>query len=84
MNIGLFTDTYFPQLSGVATSIQTLKNSLEADGHSVFIFTTTDPHLGKGTIEPNIFRVSSVPLSLLRIEELQLEVYFRQRKLLRK
>ena len=61
MNIGLFTDTYFPQLSGVATSIQTLKNSLEADGHSVFIFTTTDPHLGKGTIEPNIFRVSSVP-----------------------
>ncbi|MDY4769986.1 MAG: glycosyltransferase family 4 protein, partial [Lachnospiraceae bacterium] len=47
MNIGLFTDTYFPQLSGVATSIQTLKNSLEADGHSVFIFTTTDPHLGK-------------------------------------
>ena len=45
MNIGLFTDTYFPQLSGVATSIQTLKNSLEADGHSVFIFTTTVTHL---------------------------------------
>lgn len=61
MNIGLFTDTYFPQLSGVATSIQTLKNALEKNGHSVFIFTTTDPHLGKGTIEPNVFRVSSVP-----------------------
>jgi len=61
MNIGLFTDTYFPQLSGVATSIQTLKNALEKNGHSVFIFTTTDPHLGKGIIEPNVFRVSSVP-----------------------
>ena len=61
MNIGLFTDTYFPQLSGVATSIQTLKNAIEKNGHSVFIFTTTDPHLGKGTIEPNVFRVSSVP-----------------------
>lgn len=61
MNIGLFTDTYFPQFSGVATSIQTLKNALEKNGHSVFIFTTTDPHLGKGTIEPNVFRVSSVP-----------------------
>ena len=61
MNIGLFTDTYFPQVSGVATSIQTLKNALEARGHSVFIFTTTDPHLPKGTIEPNIFRVASVP-----------------------
>lgn len=61
MNIGLFTDTYFPQVSGVATSIQTLKNALETRGHSVFIFTTTDPHLPKGTIEPNIFRVASVP-----------------------
>ena len=61
MNIGLFTDTYFPQISGVATSIQTLKNVLEDRGHSVFIFTTTDPHLPKGAIEPNVFRVASVP-----------------------
>lgn len=61
MNIGLFTDTYFPQISGVATSIQTLKNALEKQGHSVFIFTTTDPHVAKGTVEPNVFRVGSVP-----------------------
>lgn len=61
MNIGIFTDTYFPQVSGVATSIQTLKNALEKQGHNVFIFTTTDPHLEKGKIEPNIFRFSSVP-----------------------
>lgn len=61
MNIGLFTDTYYPQISGVATSIQTLKNALEDQGHNVFIFTTTDPHLKKGTIEPNIFRFSSIP-----------------------
>jgi 1,2-diacylglycerol 3-alpha-glucosyltransferase len=27
----------------------------------VFIFTTTDPHVKKGTVEPNIFRFSSVP-----------------------
>lgn len=61
MNIGLFTDTYFPQNSGVATSIKTLKDALEAQGHNVFIFTTTDPHLEKGTVEPNIFRFSSIP-----------------------
>lgn len=61
MNIGLFTDTYFPQISGVATSIHTLKSALEKQGHSVFIFTTTDPHVAKGTIEPNVFRVGSVP-----------------------
>lgn len=61
LNIGIFTDTYFPQVSGVATSIQTLKNGLERQGHSVFIFTTTDPHVAKDAIEPNVFRFSSVP-----------------------
>lgn len=61
MNIGIFTDTYFPQVSGVATSIQTLKNDLERKGHSVYIFTTTDPIVPKKTIEPNIFRLGSVP-----------------------
>lgn len=29
MRVGLFTDTYFPQVSGVATSIRTLKTELE-------------------------------------------------------
>ncbi|TSO26803.1 glycosyltransferase family 4 protein [Lactobacillus sp. LL6] len=61
MNIGIFTDTYFPQLSGVATSIKTLKDALEKQGHNVFIFTTTDPHIKKETIEPNVFRFSSIP-----------------------
>lgn len=37
MRIGLFTDTYFPQVSGVATSIRTLKTQLEKMGHNVFI-----------------------------------------------
>ncbi|WEV39016.1 glycosyltransferase family 4 protein [Lactobacillus sp. ESL0680] len=61
MNIGIFTDTYFPQISGVATSIKTLKDALEAQGHNVFIFTTTDPHVKKGTVEANVFRFSSIP-----------------------
>ena len=61
MNIGLYTDTYFPQISGVATSIKTLKDALERQGHNVFIFTTTDPNVKKGTVEPNVFRFSSIP-----------------------
>lgn len=61
MNVGIFTDTYFPQVSGVATSIRTLKNDLERKGNTVYIFTTTDPHVKKDTIEPNIFRLSSIP-----------------------
>ena len=32
MRIGLFTDTYFPQVSGVATSIRTLKQNLKSRG----------------------------------------------------
>lgn len=61
MNIGLYTDTYFPQISGVATSIKTLTEALEAQGHNVFIFTTTDPEVSRKDVEPNIFRFSSIP-----------------------
>ncbi|WP_283680422.1 glycosyltransferase family 4 protein [Lentilactobacillus sp. Marseille-Q4993] len=61
MNIGIFTDTYFPQVSGVATSIKTLKEELERRGNQVYIFTTTDPHVGKDSFENNIFRFSSIP-----------------------
>lgn len=61
MNIGIFTDTYFPQVSGVATSIKTLKDDLERKGNSVYIFTTTDPHVPDDAVEPNVFRFTSVP-----------------------
>ena len=59
MKIGLFSDTYFPQVSGVATSMKTLKEALEAQGHEVYIFTTTDPN-AKG-FEKNVIRLPSVP-----------------------
>lgn len=59
MKIGFFTDTYFPQVSGVATSIKTLKDELEEHGHEVFIFTTTDPNAHG--IEENVIRMPSVP-----------------------
>ncbi|WP_461215830.1 glycosyltransferase family 4 protein [Lacticaseibacillus sp. GG6-2] len=61
MNIGIFTDSYFPQVSGVATSIKTLKDDLERKGHTVYIFTTTDPHVPDEAVEPNLFRFTSVP-----------------------
>lgn len=61
MNIGLFTDTYFPQVSGVATSIKTLRDELVAQGNNVYIFTTTDPKVDKDKVEPGIFRFASVP-----------------------
>ena len=60
MRIGLFTDTYFPQVSGVATSIRTLKMELEKQGHSVFIFTTTDKDVNRYE-DWQIIRIPSVP-----------------------
>ncbi|GCF92342.1 1,2-diacylglycerol 3-glucosyltransferase [Enterococcus florum] len=59
MRIGFFTDTYFPQVSGVATSIKTLKEELEKRGHEVYIFTTTDPEAED--FEKDIVRMPSVP-----------------------
>ena len=61
MNIGLFTDTYFPQVSGVATSIQTLQRQLEKRGHHVYIFTSTDPKVSKHMHEDNVYRFPSFP-----------------------
>lgn len=58
MRIGLFTDTYYPQINGVATSVLMLKNNLEQEGHEVFVFTTTDPNAKE---ERNVYRVPSIP-----------------------
>lgn len=60
MRVGLFTDTYLPQISGVATSIKTLKEELEKQGHEVYIFTTTDKHV-KRYEDPTIIRLPSIP-----------------------
>ncbi|GGD04254.1 glycosyltransferase family 4 protein [Enterococcus wangshanyuanii] len=59
MKFGFFTDTYFPQVSGVATSIKTLKEELEKKGHQVYIFTTTDPNAKE--FEEDVIRMPSVP-----------------------
>ena len=58
MRIGLFTDTYEPDINGVVTSIQTLKSVLEAKGHDVFII----------TIKKTFFKTTYDPvLKILRI-----------------
>lgn len=65
MNIGIFTDTYFPQLNGVATSVRTLAQALEKKGHNVYIFTPSDPRLIDKN-EPNVYRVPSIPFVFVR------------------
>lgn len=59
MNIGIFSDTYNPQINGVITSINTLKEQLEKQGHTVTIITVKTPLAKKS--QPGIFRLPSVP-----------------------
>ena len=37
MRVGIFSDSYYPHISGVATSIEMLKRALEGMGHQVYI-----------------------------------------------
>jgi len=63
MNIGLFADTYFPQINGVATSTKILEQELTNLGHKVYIFTPTDPKAPKN--EPGVYRLPSMPFTFL-------------------
>ena len=58
MRIGIFTDTYKPQVNGVVSSIVTLERELRKKGHKVFIITTTDPDVNYP--EPNVLRLPSL------------------------
>lgn len=60
MKIGLFTDTYYPQVSGVSTSIKILKEELERRGHQVVLFTTTDPAAKEND---GLIRLPSIPFA---------------------
>ncbi|MBQ7758385.1 glycosyltransferase family 4 protein [Anaerotignum sp.] len=66
MNIGIFSDTYFPQLNGVATSIRTLTHALRERGHNVYVFTPSDPRCEGQPEEEGIFRLPSVPVYFVR------------------
>ena len=60
MRIGMFTDTYFPQVSGVSTSIKILCDQLRKVGHEVIIFTTSDPDARP---ENGVVRLPSIPFA---------------------
>ena len=65
MRVGLFTDTFYPKTNGVATSVLMLKEHLEANGHVVYVFTTTDSDAPES--ERNVYRIPSVPFKKQRL-----------------
>lgn len=78
MRIGLFSDTYYPEINGVATSTQQLKKGLETLGHTVYVFAPSNPE--KYTEEENVIRKRSVAFFLLKDRRM---CYFSMRKALK-
>ena len=60
MKIGLFTDAYLPQVNGVATTVEELKNSLTERNHKVSVITSQYPKYKDK--DKNVLRLRSVKL----------------------
>lgn len=64
MNIVLFSDTFPPEVNGVATSVWTLYNVLKKNGHNVYVV-TTNPYSKKLIREEDVIRIPGIKLKKL-------------------
>lgn len=61
MRVGIFTDQYYPSISGVVTSIKMLYEGLTALEHEVFIFTSFDKEMVTDPSELKGMNVVNLP-----------------------
>ncbi|MEG1995126.1 MAG: glycosyltransferase family 4 protein [Bacilli bacterium] len=59
MRVGIFSDTYHPDINGIVTSIKMLETELIKQGHEVFIFC---PSKHEKYNNENVYMIKSVPL----------------------
>lgn len=64
MRIGLFTDTYLPDINGVVTSIINLRKALMEQGHQVYVI-TNHPSLTQTKFEDEVLYLPGVELKFL-------------------
>ena len=64
MNIIIFTDTYPPEINGVATSTNNLYNILRANGHNAYVV-CTNPFSKNLQFCDNILRIPGIELKKL-------------------
>jgi len=69
MRIGLFTDTYTPEVNGVVNSVLMLNEGLRARGHDVFVFGPGNP---EAEPDDHVFRVHATTLPVLQERRLAL------------
>ena len=65
MVVGIFSDTFYPEINGVTTSILLLKRELENLGHTVYVVTTSNPALKYVPDIAHTFRLPSAPFIFL-------------------
>jgi len=68
MNIAIFTDTYFPDINGVTSSVYTLSEELKKRGHNVYVFTVSEPRSQLKNIQPDtsVYRFPSIPIVFIK------------------
>lgn len=62
MKIALFSDTYAPEINGVAMSVRMLHEGLVERGHDVHVFAPYNP---EGAKDPSIVRIPSLPIYII-------------------
>lgn len=65
LNIGIFTDVYYPSISGVVVAVDTLRKTLEKEGHKVYIITmNNDPKSHKYIKKGNVLMIPGIPIGI--------------------
>lgn len=82
MRIGLFTDTYTPDINGVVSSVMTLQKELERNDHDVYIITNHKAMTTKR--EGNILRLPGLELKWLYGYKLSTPYHFSARDEIKK
>lgn len=82
MRIGLFSDTYAPDINGVVSSIVTLQKELEDNGHDVFIITNHKAMTMKK--DGNVLRLPGLELKWLYGYKLSTPYHFSAKEEVRK
>lgn len=83
MRIGLFSDTYTPDINGVVSSIVTLQKELEKNGHEVFVITNHKAFLTTQR-DGNVLRLPGLELKWLYGYKLTTPYHFSARDEIRK
>ena len=82
MRIGLFTDTYTPDINGVVSSIITLQKELEKNGHDVYVI--TNHKAARMKKEGNVLRLPGLELKWLYGYKLSTPYHFSAQEEIRK